>query len=220
MPRSTRITAVVLAGLFATFWLWWGGNGEPLSLAETESYLSRLAELAKRNAHSDPKLLEAFRTLTDQDDGDEYYMVNLMKYRDKAVYPPGYDYDDDVEAAAGRYSAAVLPALLRHGSLPILVARLQGSFLGFDGAEAWDDVGVVRYRSRRDMLEFALELGEKDQGVHKWASIEKTHVFPTEPIFDLVFVRGAVAAGLFILGVALHLLFFSGRRARSRGRLG
>ena len=56
----------------------------------------------------------------------------------------------------------------------VTVAQRQGSFLRFDGADYWDDVGVVRYRSRRDMFEFALELGAKDQGIHKWASIEKT----------------------------------------------
>ncbi len=211
MPRSSRIAAIFLAGLYVAFWFWWGGSGKPLSPAETQGYLARLTEIGRRSAHSDPKVLAAFRMLASQDDGEEFYMVNLMKYRDKAVYPPGYDYDDDVEAAASRYSRAVLPALLRHGSVPILVARRQGSFLRFDGAEAWDDVGIVRYRSRRDMFEFAIELGAQDQGIHKWASIEKTHVFPTQPIFDLVLVRGALAGLLLAIGVAFHL----GMRARA-----
>ncbi len=42
MPRSSRIAAALLAGLYAAFWLWWGGNGEPLSLAETQAYLEGL----------------------------------------------------------------------------------------------------------------------------------------------------------------------------------
>jgi len=206
VPRSSWILAGSLALLYAVFWIWWGGSGSPLTDVEVASYLARLEEIGARSSHSDPAVRKAFAALADQDDGNEFYMVNLMKYREKALYPPGYDYDDDVRAANRRYGEAVLPGLLKHGSIPILVAHVQGTFLQFEGADQWDDVGIVRYRSRRDMFEFALELGAKDQGVHKWASIEKTHVFPTEPSIDFVFVRGTVAALLCGLGIALHFL--------------
>ena len=43
--------------------------------------------------------------------------------------------------------------------------------------------------------------------MHKWAAIEKTHVFPVKPLISLVFVRGAVAALLILVGTTLtHLL--------------
>ena len=206
MPRSSRIIAAAVAVVYAMFWLWFGGSGDPLTAEETASYLRRMEEIAARSQHSDPAVRAAFATLATQDDGNEFYMVNLMKYREKALYPPGSEYGDDVTAAANRYEAAVAPALLKRGSLPILMARRQGTFLRFDGADYWDDIGIVRYRSRRDMFEFALELGAKDQGIHKWASIEKTHVFPAEPVIDFVFVRGAVAVLLVGIGTALHFL--------------
>ena len=66
------------------------------------------------------------------------------------------------------------------------------------------------------MFEFALELGAKDQGVHKWASIEKTHVFPATPVIDLVFVRGSVAVVLVGVGLALRLLLLAFERLSSR----
>ena len=63
---------------------------------------------------------------------------------------------------------------------------------------------MVRYRSRRDFLRFALAIERDDIVVHKWAAIEKTHVFPVQPLVSLIFVRGAVAALLALAGAALY----------------
>lgn len=213
MGNTSRFVFASLFTLYAAFWLWWGGSGEPLTAQESARYIERLREAGQRSSHSEPGLIEAFERLVAEDDGREYYMVNLMKLREKALYPPELDYDDDPQAAADRYSAAVLPALLKRGSSMILMAETQGRFLDFEGADDWDQIGIVRYRSRRDMLEFALELAAKDQGVHKWASLEKTHVFPVRPVVDFVFVRGAVAVGFVGVGLVLHLLL----RRRARG---
>ncbi|MEE2665018.1 MAG: hypothetical protein VX681_12955 [Myxococcota bacterium] len=216
VSRRSRITAVVLGVLYLAFWLWWGGSGEPLSEQAAAVYLGKLEALSAQSEHPNSKTLSAFRSLVGQDDGNEYYMVNLMKFRDKALYPPGYDYDDDAQAAAARYAAFVVPALVKRGSMPILMADVQGRFLDFDGADEWDQVAIVRYRSRRDMFEFALELGAKDQGVHKWASLEKTHVFPAEPVISLAMVRTLVACLLIGIGLALHVLFKALARRSAR----
>ncbi len=214
--NSSRIVAASLALIFIVFWVWYGGNGNPLSPDEVDELIGTITAGAEaRGAEPDTHLIDAFRTLAAQDDGREFYMVNLMRYREKAVYPEGSRYDDDVEAAAARYSQAVIPALIRRGALPILFGQWQGTFLQPKGADEWDQVGIVRYRSRRDMLKMAASLSQSNGGVHKWASIEKTQVFPIAPIFDLVFVRGAVAVLLIAVGIAIHaaLRFASSRRS-------
>lgn len=216
MKRTSRSVAVVLAAVYVAFWVWYGGNGNPLRPAEVDQLTQQMAAAAKaRGAEPDLRLIDAFRTLARQDDGREFYMVNLMRYREQALYPEGSGYDDDVEAAAARYNEAVLPALIRRGSLPILLGRWQGAFLQPEGAEVWDQLAIVRYRSRRDMLEMAVALGRENAVIHKWASIEQTQVFPIEPIFDLVFVRGAVAVLLLAFGVAVHAAL---RLASARGK--
>ncbi len=61
------------------------------------------------------------------------------------------------------------------------------------GGEDWHYVAMVRYRSRRDFLHFALAIERAGVSVHKWAALESTHVFPVQPLISLIFVRGAVA---------------------------
>jgi hypothetical protein len=41
--------------------------------------------------------------------------------------------------------------------------------------------------------------------VHKWASIERTQVFPVASPFSLIFVRGLVAAILLVIGLLIHV---------------
>lgn len=206
-----RITLALTGLLYVVFFFWYGGSTTPLTTEEADALIAEIrAEAEARSGHADEKLLESFRVLTREDDGREYYMLNLMRFREKALYPEGSGYDDDVMAAAARYNEAVVPALLKRGSLPILMGKYAGAFIppNPNAQEGdWDQIGIVRYRSRRDMLDMARALGRSGGGVHKWASLEKTIVFPVTPIFDLVFVRSFVFAVLFALGSALAFVF-------------
>jgi hypothetical protein len=181
---------------YLLFFFWYGGSAAPLTGEEADAMIDEIEANAKELAGPDydRELIESFRVLSRVDDGREFYMLNLMRFRQKAVYPESYehDYDDDAMAAASRYNAAVIPALLARGSLPILMGRYAGPFIPPLGTERWDQIGIIRYRSRRDMLSMAMELSSTGGGAHKGASLEKTVVFPIEPIFDFVFVRGFV----------------------------
>jgi hypothetical protein len=122
------------------------------------------------------------------------------------LYPAGYHYNDDARAADQRYGKAIILPLLRQGSLPIFIARRSGSFIEPEGADVWNYVAMVRYRSRRDFLRFVLAIQQQDIAVHKWAAMEKTHVFPVKPLVSLIFVRCLVAGLLALLAVVLFAL--------------
>jgi hypothetical protein len=62
-------------------------------------------------------------------------MVNLLKFRQKALYPAGSPFDNDPLAANGRYSRAIL-LLLKHGGHPVFLSPVQGRFLHPSGATA------------------------------------------------------------------------------------
>jgi hypothetical protein len=95
--------------------------------------------------------------------------------------------------------------LLRHGGHPVFLGQVQGRFLHPTGADHWDQVGIVRYRSRRDMLKMAVEVAGSGVDIHKWAALEKTQVFPARSLVSLVFIRATAAALLFAIAVLLHV---------------
>jgi hypothetical protein len=190
-----------LLALYALFLWWYGGRGRPLDAAEVEQQLQALREASRASDAED--LLAGVRRLVSGDDGREFVMMNLVRYRERAAYPPGSPYGDDPREADRRYGRAIVPHLLRNGSLPVFIARRSGSLFEPAGADAWHYVAMVRYRSRRDFLRFALGIERAGVSVHKWAAIERTHVFPTRPIFSLLFVRAAVAGLLVLLGAVL-----------------
>ena len=217
MITGPRVLAAALLALYGAFVLWYGGHGEPLTPAEAEALLARIAERAGNEPNPDGHLRDHLRALAAQDDGDEFYMLNLIRYRPQARYPAGHDYPGTALDADARYSRAIIPYLLKHGGVPLLLGEVQGRFLDEPGDTVdWQRVALVRYRSRRDLLEMIADLAGRDVAVHKWASIEQTQVFPVAPVFSFVAVRGAVAALLLGLGLVLHLALR--RAAWYRGR--
>lgn len=204
IPMAPAGLWLALAALYAVFLWWYGGRGRPLSTAEIEAGLRTLAE--RNQDRQGQALLQDLRDLLAQDDGREFVMQNLVRYRTRAAYPPGHSYGDDPRAADRRYARAILWPLLRRACVLVFVARRNGRFIDPPGAEAWHYVAMVRYRSRRDFLHFALEIERGDIVMHKWAAIETTHVFPVRPLLSLFPVRSAVLVLLALLGLAAGLL--------------
>ena len=86
-----------------------------------------------------------------------------------------------------------------------LFGRIGDRTLFYAKAIAGVPFAMVRYRSRRDFLDFALEIERGDIVMHKWAAIASTHVFPVQPLLSLVMVRGLVLVLLALLGLAAFL---------------
>ena len=200
--------ALPLGLLYGLFLRWWGGRSLPLTPSETEDFLLAFQRLPL-DAH-DREMLPALRRLAQEDDGRPFVMHNLVKYRARALYPAGSRYaSDDISGVAAdrRYGRRIIWPLLKVGSLPLFIARRQGSLVEPAGSHDWQMVAMVRYRSRRDFLRFALEITAQDIAIHKWAAIEKTHVFPVIPFISLFALRLGVALALLSAGLSLHLLF-------------
>jgi hypothetical protein len=192
---------VPLALLYFVFWLWYGGNGQPMSPQEIEEALHKLRSTDP--THDKSEEIEDVRQLLMSDDGKEFVMQNLVRYRAKALYPEGSSFSDDPREADKRYGKSIMGDLLRYGNLLIFIARKSGDFVKPEGEDPWHYVAMVRYRSRRDFVRFATRANQADKFMHKWAAIEKTHVFPVKPLISLFAVRTLVALTLFSLGVLL-----------------
>ena len=189
----------VLAFVYVGFWMWWGGNGRPMSPQELAGLMHQLE--ATGTSKDQQHAVEEVKALMASDDGKAFVMQNLVRYRAKALYPAGYDYSDDPREADRRYGKSIIWPLLSNGNMVLFVGKKSGEFITPEGSDAWHYVAIVRYRSRRDFLKFAIASNQADKFVHKWAAIEKTHVFPVRPFISLFMVR--LTLGLLFLSVAL-----------------
>lgn len=173
MSRIQTFWSVLLL-VYTSFWMW----HTPLQPALTAE------EVAQRmtDAGVDQALPERMQDFFADDDGRPFFMVNVMQYRETALYPDGTFPDiKNAREAAARYGRGVIPQLLLRGSYPIFNGTRHVTMLDTmsPDAEAFEDFAVVRYRSRRDLLDMVLSAGFNAVVVHKWASLEGTIVVPS-----------------------------------------
>jgi uncharacterized protein (DUF1330 family) len=114
--------------------------------------------------------------VTPDEDGP-IWMVNLMRYRDRAVYADGRATDLTGREADDRY--APFGPFRTVGAQLVFLSDVEEQFLGED--QAWDRIAVVRYPTRRSFLEMQdlpeyVELHE-----HKDAGMASTFVIGCRP---------------------------------------
>jgi len=98
-------------------------------------------------------------------------------------------------------------ALLRRGGVPALHAvKIGGCFDAWrvPRAPGWSLIGLMRYRSRRDMATLAIDPRFAHSHPFKAAALEETFSFPTAPRFALL-VGPRVRVGL-VVALAAALL--------------
>ncbi|MDA8752697.1 DUF1330 domain-containing protein [Halieaceae bacterium] len=91
------------------------------------------------------------------------YMVNLLKFRDKAAYPDGRDPELTGREAYQRYSTGVMQLLAGFGGGVVFSAEVSRLMLG-EVEELWDQVAIARYPNRQAMLD--MMLSEEYQAIH------------------------------------------------------
>ena len=159
--KASWIRWAILALLYVVFLSWYGGSGDPLSPGEIEEYVAiaqaqraenGLGELSERDREVAVKLREFMET----DDGQEFVMINLNVYRDVPRYEDGREVSGSAEEVEQEYARRILPNLLVRATHPLLMLDPEVSIGGTGEFERqdWTRVNLVRYRSRRDFLDF------------------------------------------------------------------
>lgn len=192
----------VFGGLYAGFWRWYTGSRRPLAPDEIERYLNRMIAL-----DPDPQVLERIRAFAQNDTGRSFVMVNLIKLHDKPLPLEGTPADVTAMQMLNRYSSVFLPRILKRAGHPLITGRAAAEAVelwGVEDAAQWTVAGLVRYRSRRDMLEAVTD--GRFEGIHpfKRAAIEKTIAFPVDPWFQTGEPRVILALLIVILALLLR----------------
>ena len=104
------------------------------------------------------------------------------------------------------YMEHMIPALLSRASHPVVVGKSVADsldLLGIEGAEAWSDGAIMRYRSRRTLIDIIGNPEFYARHDFKLAGLEKTIAYPVEPRIYVGDLR--LLLGLFMLAITALL---------------
>ena len=166
--------------LYLLFRAWYDNWRGPLSAAEIESFLA-VVDGTPAGELNDVATLRAF---LEADDGREFVMLNLVRLHPGEIRHPTTGEQTSARRLLRQYLGGFLPVLLRHGGHPVLHAPKIGGYVdawNVPPDPGWTLVGLVRYRSRRDMMKLATHPRFQDAHLFKAAAMPLTFSFPTAP---------------------------------------
>ncbi len=191
--------------VYLVFAFWYTGGG-PLTTKEIDDFTARM------RATGTPEQRIAFlRKFMEEDSGRQLIMLNNV---DKAESPPNVEGAEPGESASqlmGRYMEHMWPAMLSRASHPVYAGKVvfqSLDILGIENVESWDSAGLVRYRSRRDLMEIATDPIFESMHDFKVAALDKTFVYPVEGDINYSDLRFVLALVLFSLVSLLDLLLY------------
>jgi uncharacterized protein (DUF1330 family) len=92
------------------------------------------------------------RSFRDRSTGEPVSMLNLLKFRKKAVYEDGRESELSGEEAYHLYGKAFKAIMEPKGARIVYSGKVRGFLIG-EGEGAWDSVAVIEYPSTQVMLD-------------------------------------------------------------------
>ena len=99
------------------------------------------------------------------------FMINLLKFRDKAEYEDGRETDLTGREAYMIYGRAVAQLLPTFGGVAMFAADVTFLSLGQVG-ELWDEVAIGVYPKRGDMVRMSMSDAWREIAVHRSAGLD------------------------------------------------
>jgi len=199
----------VPACLYLLFTLWYTNLSGPLTQAEMDAFADQMA-----SSGFEPSAIQRMRQFMEEDTGRQFLMVNVMDMAPTPRRVAGVPADESSEQMMGRYMEHMFPELLKRASHPIFLGRVifdSMDILGIEGAENWTGAVLMRYRSRRDLMDIASNPIFAGKHEFKLAALDKTIAFPVENQLYLSDPRLLLLLILFAIVSATDIVVY-GRR--------
>ena len=129
-------------------------------------------------ANFDPAIdptADQVRALRDACPDDPVVMLNLLKFRDRAIYPAGSPHPACSGAEAyRRYQTAFVDTVgdVSHAEV-VGEGKVGRHFIG-DVSQDWDKCLLVRHPSRQHFLSMMADAAYREALVHRYAGLERT----------------------------------------------
>jgi uncharacterized protein (DUF1330 family) len=107
-------------------------------------------------------------------------MLNLLKFRDKAVYKDGRETNLTGREAYQKYADLMVPFVTSHGGRVIFDGEANGQVIGEVG-ELWDVVALVEYPSAEAFAKIAMSQEVAGFGVHREAGLAGQLLIEVKP---------------------------------------
>ena len=174
------ILVPIFYGLFSLWYFNWQGL---VTQAEIDEFLDSFAEL-EDGKHTEQAVIRKF---LEEDDGKEFVMLNLIQLHEGKVSHPVTGEKQKPRELITNYFRSVSLALMKRGGHPVFQARTVGG--NIDSWNADSNVGfmatsMMRYKSRRDLIELLIDPAFADSHLYKLAAIERTISYPTQTMFS------------------------------------
>ena len=109
---------------YAAFLGWYVNWRGPLSKAEIESLMAQM--MASNVGHGDQDEMPVIRRFLEEDDGREFFMLNVIRLSETDVEDPDTGELRPVRQVMAGYTRMFMPALFARGGHPALAARRIG----------------------------------------------------------------------------------------------
>ena len=192
---SAAMIWTIAALAYAAFWLWYVGFQKKITPQEVAATMC----IFKHDDTWTATQKEHLRSFLLADDGKDFVMVNLLHLKSPKK--------KSLEKL-NTYQKIFLGSLLRKAGHPVMIARAASGNIenvDCDHADDWSAAVMIRYRSRRDLMNILpATIGSKHHGL-KLESLEKTFAFPASPWFMFGGPRIVVALGIALLASLMHV---------------
>jgi uncharacterized protein (DUF1330 family) len=130
-------------------------------------------------SHVDPtrEQFDAFKAL---DRDSPIQMLNLLRFRDKAVYPDGRPSDLTGAEAYALYGKTSGPIFARLGGRQVFLARPQALVIGPED-EAWDLMFVAQYPNAGAFMAMVTDPDYKKAVIHRQAAVADSRLLRMAP---------------------------------------
>jgi len=108
---------------------------------------------------------------SEQEDDKPIYMVNLLKFKEKASYPDKRETNLTGEEAYAIYAEEVAEHLAKVGGMPIFGGEVERLMLG-EVEDLWDKVAIAMYPSRKAMFQMINDPDYIISAQHRVAGLE------------------------------------------------
>ena len=196
--KTRLINAAIFLVLYLAFLAWYDGWGmDPFTAEEVDTLTSKVEAQG-----TNPEQLKNLRRFLKDDDGEEFFMLNLNRYE----YAEN-EVQQGVPVAYQNYGQAVIQMILKNAGHPIYSGEIPDYLLGGDAKDAsWHEIILMRYRSRRDFVSMVTSDEYLKIAQNRSGGIEYAEVTPTRADVNLTTPRFVVLALLVVIALYRHVL--------------